>query len=150
MAGARRSVRMFPNGDLAFLLAYTGHQGASERQPCVWCTAVSRPSVVNESEQQTLSFFRARAAKPCPYTRQDHVHLGTATPKPCTGLMRLRPLHSGQWFVGCTAYDNERGHRFVLVPPSVNLEMLNSCIEDPDLTDTTANPPASWMYIESR
>lgn len=35
-AGARRALRQFLNGDLAFLTAFTCHQGVSARQPCVW------------------------------------------------------------------------------------------------------------------
>jgi len=102
------------------------------------------------AKQQTLSFFRAQAAMPCPYVRQDYRALGATAPKPCTGLMRLRPLHTGQWFVGCTAYNNEHGHRFVLVPPSVNMEMLQDLFDDPDKADARTEPPASCLYMESR
>lgn len=47
VAGTLRAVRLSLNGDLAFLSGFLGHQGASARQPCVWCTAVSRPSGAN-------------------------------------------------------------------------------------------------------
>lgn len=103
-----------------------------------------------KATQQTLSFYRVQAAKPCPFRQKDYARLGATTPKPCTGRMRLRPLHSGQWFVGCTAYANEHGHRFVLVPPSVNVEMLASFIDDSSKATATTDPPASCLYMESR
>lgn len=102
-----------------------------------------------KAKNQTLCFYRAQAAKLCPYRQLDYARLGTSTPRPCPGHMRLRPLHSGQWFVGCTAYANEDGHRFVLVPPSVNVEMLACFIEDPTKATTTTDPPATCLSMES-
>jgi len=64
--------------------------------------------------------------------------------------MRLRPLHTGHWFAGCTAYNNEHSHRFVLVPPSVDMEMLQDLFDDPDKADARTEPPASCLYTDSR
>jgi len=103
-----------------------------------------------KAKQQTCSFYRAKAASPCPFVHQNYAQLGTTTPNPFTGTLRLRPLHSGQWFFGCTAYENEHGHRFVLVPPSVNLEMLSNLIENPGVANSPSDPPATCLYMESR
>jgi len=63
------------------------------------------------------------------------------------GLMRLLPLHAGLWFVGCTACNNEHGHRLVPVPPSVNMEMLQDLFDDPKKAEDRTEQPESFPYI---
>lgn len=98
----------------------------------------------------TIAFFRTHATNQCPFKEQDYGNLGGAPPKTCTGGLRLRRLPSGTWFLGCTEYRSERGHRFVRVPPSVDKELLGQLIEDPDAARTHTDQPPTCLYMQPR
>lgn len=46
----RRAVRLFFNGDYAFLSTFCGHKGATGCMSCLWCLVVRRPSVTSSTE----------------------------------------------------------------------------------------------------
>lgn len=104
--------------------------------------------------QTTIAFFRAHSRVPCPHVEQDYEHLGAEKPQPCKGTMTLKHTAGNLWFLGCSEYQNERGHRFKPVPPTVDRELLASFIANPPTADAadaaaTADAPAC-LSMDSR
>lgn len=79
VAGILRAVRLFLDGNSAFLSGFLGHQRASARQPCVWCTPVSRPSGANAAPVADHGHLRSPAPPPIKMiTREHHVEVTEA------------------------------------------------------------------------
>lgn len=76
--------------------------------------------------------------------------MGVAPPNRCDGVIRLHKLPSGTWFLGCTKYDRQRGHHFFRVPPTVNVELLGTLIDDPSRMEAADGEAASCLFMESR
>lgn len=73
IGGALRALRVFLAGDLAFLSAFMGHQGASARMPCVWCSPVSRPSNENAALVAEDGHLQAAAVPPRHLRTREHL-----------------------------------------------------------------------------
>lgn len=114
-------------------------------------TAIAKAELVRSpaygAKQEKLRCSRRQAAMPCPHVRQEYCALGVTVQKSCAGLMRLLPLHTGLWFVGCTACNIEHGYRLVPVPPSVNRKMLQDLFDDPHKAEDRTEQPASFPYM---
>lgn len=72
VAGILREVRLFLDGNSAFLSGFLGHQRASARQPCVWCTPVSRLSGANAALVADHGHLRSLAPPPIKMRTRQH------------------------------------------------------------------------------
>lgn len=72
VADILRAVRLFLDGNSACLSGFLGHQRASARQPCVWCTPVSRPSGTNAALVADHGHLRSPAPPPMKMRTREH------------------------------------------------------------------------------
>lgn len=102
------------------------------------------------TRQATTSFYRAHAAMPCPYVNQNYEQLGSQEAQACKGAISVKSTGGHLWFLGCTEYNNKRGHRFKPIPPSVDHEMLAAMVADPVTADNNRADAPACFFMESR
>lgn len=101
----------------------------------------------------TLALYHAHAGKACPYMTQNYEDLGASAPQRCRGVETVKPCinDEGRFFMGCTKYNYEAGHRGIKIPASVDASLLEAFLKNPTLVvQTEAMPWAARFFMESR
>lgn len=101
------------------------------------------------TQQATQSFYRAHVNMPCPYIKQN-TRLGEKEAQPCKGTITIKRTHTNLWFLGCSEYDNERGHRFLPIPHNVDREQLAAIVADPSTIDDASGDAPACLFMDSR